>query len=104
MNIGQLNLDELDKPYAAVVQLRTQPAGVLHQVILRPDKVKQTMRTCSMGHAHKSAIIILGESLGDEVFGWQHPENIFIVAVLGAATPKGDTTLKSTQWEVAPLE
>ena len=89
MNIGQLNLDALDQPYFVIVQLRHQPAGVLHSVILRPDKVKQTMRTCSMGHQHKSAVIVFGESPGDQAAGWQYPENVYVVAVLGTAHEEG---------------
>lgn len=85
MNIGQLNLDQLDRAYCVVVQLRHQPPGVLHAVILRPDKVKQTMRQCSLGHPHKSAVIVLGETQGDQAAGWQYPENIHVVAVLGTA-------------------
>lgn len=97
MNIGQLNLDQLDQPYFVVVQLRHQPAGVLHAVILRPDKVKQTMRQCSMGHAHKSAVIVFGESPGDQAAGWQYPENVYIVAVLGRAVEENG------KWECQPL-
>ena len=98
MNVGRLNLDQLDQPYAAIVQLSTQPQGVLFQVILRPDKIKQTMRQCSLGHAHKSAVIVLGESTGDQGFGWQYPENIYVVAILGKAIQDGDL------WKVEPLE
>ena len=98
MNIGQLNLDQLDQAYFVVVQLRHQPAGVLHAVILRPDKVKQTMRQCSMGHAHKSAVIVFGESPGDQAAGWQYPENVYIVAVLGSAHEEDG------KWECRPLD
>ena len=97
MNIGPLNLDALDQPYFVVVQLRHQPPGVLHSVILRPDKVKQTMRTCSLGHSHKSAMIVFGESPGDQAAGWQYPENVHIVAVLGAAHEEGG------KWECHPV-
>ena len=97
MNIGQLNLDTLGQPYFVVVQLRHQPAGVLHAVILRPDKMKQTMRQCSMGHSHKSAVIVFGESPGDQAAGWQYPENVYIVAVLGAAVEEGG------KWECRPI-
>ena len=88
MNIGTLNLEELDRHYFCVIQLRHQQPGVLHSVILRTDKIRQTMRQCSMGHNHKSAIIVLGESLGDQAAGWQYPENIYVVAVLGEAIEK----------------
>ena len=88
MKIGNLNVEELDQPYFCVVQLRHQQPGVLHSVILRPDKIRQTMRQCSMGHHHKSAVIVLGETPGDQAAGWQYPENIYVVAVLGNAVEK----------------
>lgn len=96
MKPGNLNLEELDKPYYCVVQLRHQQPGVLHAVILRPDKVKQTMRQCSMGHNHKAAIIVLGETPVDQAAGWQYPENIYVVAVLGVAIEKDG------KWECVP--
>lgn len=98
MKIGALDLEELDQPYFAVVQLRHQPPGVLHAVILRPDKVKQTMRQCSLGHSHKSAVIVLGESAGDQAAGWQYPENVYVVALLGAAAE-----VEGGKWECRPL-
>ena len=96
MKIGNLNVEELDKPYFCVVQLRHQQPGVLHSVVLRPDKVKQTMRQCSMGHHHKAAIIVLGESPGDQAAGWQYPENVYVVAILGVAVEKDG------KWECVP--
>lgn len=96
MKIGQLDIEALDQPYYAVIQLRHQPPGVLHSVILRTDKVKETMRQCSMGHFHKSAVIVLGESTGDQAAGWQYPENVYIVAVLGKAVEQGG------QWTCEP--
>lgn len=98
MNIGPLNLDEIDQPYFCVVQLRHQPPGVLHSVILRPDKITQTMRQCSLGHPHKSAVIVLGESPGDQAAGWQYPENIHVVAVLGKAVETDG------KWECVPID
>ena len=85
MNAGPLDLAALDKPYFAVLQLRHQQPGVLLSAVLRPDKVKATTRQCSLGHAHESAIIVLGETPGDQAAGWQYPENIYVVAVLGEA-------------------
>jgi hypothetical protein len=82
MNIGQLNVEELDKPYYCVVQIRTQPPGVLHAVILRPDKVKE------IGGGVSKAIILLGESPGDQAAGWQYQENVYVVAILGKAVEK----------------
>lgn len=98
MNIGFLNVDDIDKPYYCIIQLKHQPPGVLHSVILRPDKIKQIMRTCSLGHAHKSAVIVLGETPGDQAAGWQYPENIYVIAVLGAAVERNG------KWECVPIE
>lgn len=98
MNIGQLQLSDLDQSYYCVVQLRHQSPGVMHSVILRPDKVKQTKRQCSMGHYHDSGVIVLGETPGDQFTGWQHPENIFVVAVLGKAVEK------DSKWICVPIE
>ena len=97
MNIGPLNLDQLDQPYFAVVQLRHQAPGVLHAVILRPDKVRKTERQCSLGHTHESAVIVLGESQGDQAAGWQYPENVYVVAVLGVAYEENGA------WQCRPL-
>lgn len=58
----------------AVVQLANQPKGVIHQVILSPEKVR-------------NGIIRLGEFPGDEIHGWQHLGNVEIVEVLGEALP-----------------
>lgn len=98
MNIGTLNVKDLDQAYFCAIQLRTQPPGVLHSVVLRPDKVKKTLRQCSMGHLHEGDVIVLGETPGDQAAGWQYPENIFVVAVLGAAIEKDG------KWECGPLE
>ena len=98
MNIGQLRVEEIDQPYFCVIQLRHQSPGVLHAVVLRPDKVKQTARQCSMGHLHGSTVIVLGETPGDQAAGWQYPENIYIVAVLGKAVETDG------KWECVPIE
>ena len=57
----------------AVVQVGTQPPGVLHQVILSPDKVKDGL------------LIRLGDFPGDEYTGWQFLRNVAVVQVLGKA-------------------
>ena len=98
MNVGTLSVKDIDQPYFCVIQLRTQTPGVLHSVILRPDKIKKTLRQCSMGHFHEGDVIVLGESAGDQAAGWQYPENIYVVAVLGAAVEKDG------KWECVPLE
>jgi hypothetical protein len=59
-------------PIVAVVQLTTQMQDVLHQVTLRPDKVK-------------GDLIRLGETPGDEANGWQRLGNVVIITVLGRA-------------------
>ena len=64
------------KPVVAVVQLSTQPPNVLHQVILRPDKVK-------------GDLIRLGETPGDEAHGWLRLGDVTVVCVLGDAVEKG---------------
>lgn len=97
MNLGQLNLDQLDQAYYAVLQLRHQQSGVLHACVLRPDKVRQTMRQCSLGHAHKSAVIVLGQTPGDQAAGWQYPENVIVIAILGTAHGENG------KWECRPL-
>ena len=104
INIGPLNLEQLEEPTVAVVQLRTQPPGVIHQVMLRPDKVKQTMRQCSLGHAHRSAVIMVGETQGDQASGWQFPENVLVVAVLGKGVCQGDAASQETPWDCVPFE
>jgi len=96
MKTGLLNVEDLDQPYYCIVQLKHQPPGVLHSVILRPDKISQTMRQCSMGHYHRSAVIVLGESPGDQAQGWQYPENIYVVSILGKAIETDG------KWECVP--
>ena len=63
------------KPVVAVVQLSTQPPNVLHQVILRPDKVK-------------GDLIRLGETPGDEANGWLRLGDVGVVCILGDAAEK----------------
>lgn len=66
-----LDLAQLKVPTCAVVQLATQPPGVLQQVTLRPDKVS------------KQKLIRLGETPGDEALCWIHPKNVLVVEILG---------------------
>lgn len=88
---GTLLGQELDQAYAAVIQLKTQKDGVLHCVSIRPEKI------------HKpSGLIRLGDSPGDEAAGWQHPANVFIVAVLGVAKIIG-TSPADFKTEITPL-
>lgn len=79
MKPGPLDLKALDKPYVCVIQLATQPKGVIHQVTLRPDKVKST------GKRATDAVIRLGETPQDEANGWVSPAHIHVLVVLGTA-------------------
>lgn len=72
---GVLSLDCIKENWFVIVQLKNQPHNVIHQVMLRPDKIHD-------------GLIRLGETPGDEITGWQYPENIEIVAVLGRAVEK----------------
>ena len=62
----------LDGPTCCVVQIKHQTAGVVHQVVLDPAKIKD-------------GLIRLGEWPGDEAFGWQMMGNIVVLLVLGRA-------------------
>ena len=85
MKIGILNLEDLDKDYVAIVQLRTQSPGVIHQAALRQDKIHD-------------GLIRLGETPGvDEVSGWQYPQNIAVIAILGTLHKTKDA------WECKPI-
>jgi len=80
---GPLDLSKLDKAYTCVVQLQTQPQGIIHQVTLRPDKIKDNL-------------IRLGETKGDEAAGWQFPNVIQIQSILGTAiiSKDGEVTVE----------
>ena len=72
MKTGQLDLQDLDRNYLCVVQLKHQQPGVIHQVTLRPDKIHD-------------GFIRLGETVDDEANGWQYPENIEVLSIIGVA-------------------
>ena len=55
-----------------MVQLKHQHAGVVHQVVLDPAKIKE-------------GLIRLGDWPGDEAVGWQFMQNITVLLVLGKA-------------------
>ena len=61
----------------AVVHVGTQQPGVLHQVVIDPEKLKGVKG---------AQIIRLGDYPGDEYCGWQRLDNIDVVEVLGVAT------------------
>lgn len=87
-----LNLDELKRPICAVVKLATQPAGVLQQVTLRPDKVSE------------GGLIRLGETRGDEARCWISPENVVVVEVLGEVECVGNPADEVAEWrQVGPV-
>ncbi len=85
MNPGLLDLADLAKGnYVAIVQQFSQREGVIHQVTLRGDKVT-------------NGLIRLGDTPGDELCGWNYPQNIAILAVLGEAVET------SGKWECRPI-
>ena len=73
----------IDKPIVAVIHMRTQPPGVIHQVTLRPDKMK-------------GLLIRLGETPNDEWNGWVYQADIEIIEKLGIAVQEGNT------WKCVP--
>ena len=85
-SMDTLNLADLDVSYHCMIQLLTQPRGIIHQVMLRPDKVK-------------NGLIRLGETPGDEAAGWQHPANIVVLSVLGMGKEAEDKS-----WTVTPVD
>ena len=94
LKLGQFRLDDLDRNYVAVVQLSTQTPHVIHQVTLRTDKICRSF---------PNAIIRLGETQGDELAGWQYPETISVVAILGHAVRRPVESGKPEQWDCVPI-
>ena len=94
MKAGPLDLADLAKRnYVAIVQHITQREGVIHQVTLRADKVF-------------NGLIRLGDTPGDELCGWNYPQNIRILAVLGEGAPDispGGTVCAATPWKCVPI-
>lgn len=86
-----LDLSQLKVATCAVVKLGTQPAGVLQQVVLRPDKVS------------RGGLIRLGDTVGDEAVGWLHPASVLVVEILGHATAIADDKVTVVPFE-APAE
>ena len=82
-------LGSFSEPICAVIHLSHQPHGVVHQVVLDPDKIKAT---------DDAVLIRLGEWPGDEARGWQLTDNIAVLAVLGRAAQKENVVT------VTPLE
>lgn len=75
----------------AIIQHFTQRDGVIHQVTLRPDKVKD-------------GLIRLGETPGDELAGWNYPKSITVVSVLGTGHRKTPPGTGGEDWECKPIE
>ena len=67
----------LTEPICCVVQLSHQALGVIHQVVLDPAKIKDSL-------------IRLGDWPGDQAHGWQVIGNVAVLAVLGRATRSED--------------
>ena len=65
-----LNLKDLKEPTVVILQSKTQPDGVVHQVTLDPAKVR-------------GPFVRLGDTKGDELNGWVFPANLYIHVVLG---------------------
>ena len=78
----------LKQPTCCVVQLRHQPQGVVHQVVLDPAKVR-------------GELIRIGDWAGDEAAGWQYLGNVRVILVLGIATRDSDSRAASVK--VAPI-
>ena len=94
LKLGQFRIEDLDRAYVVVVQLATQSKNVIHQVTLRPDKVHRSV---------PSPLIRLGETLGDEAAGWQYPENIIIVGILGHAVRRPLEPGQPERWDCVPI-
>lgn len=94
LKLGQFRVEDLDRAYVAVVHVATQSSGVLHQVTLRPDKVHQGV----------FPLIRLGETQGDEYAGWQQPENIVIIAILGHSVREPVEAGKPEMWKCVPIQ
>lgn len=73
----------LKEPTLCVVQLKHQTPGVVHQVVLDPQKMKD-------------GLIRLGEWPGDEANGWQLMDNIVVLAILGTVERVNETELRVT--------
>lgn len=80
-----VDLAKLDQSYVVVVQHFSQPKGVIHQVTLRPDKIRD-------------GLIRLGDTQGDELNGWNYPQSFKVISVLGTSHEKDG------KWECRPIE
>ena len=83
MKIGPFHLQDLDRDYICIIQIKHDPGGALRQATLRLDKVHD-------------GLIRLGETPNDEANGWQYPEHIEVISILGVAVQKDG------KWEARP--
>lgn len=72
MNLGLLNLEDLDRDYLCIIHLVFDLPPILRQVTLRRDQIHD-------------GLIRLGATPDDEANGWQYPETIEVKAILGVA-------------------
>lgn len=75
MKIGPLHLQDLDRNYLCIVQIKHDLGGALRQVTLRPEKIHD-------------GLIRLGETVLDEANGWMYPESIEVISIIGIAVYK----------------
>ena len=65
------------------MQIKHQAAGVIHQVVIDPAKIRD-------------GLIRLGEWPGDEANGWQYVDNLTVLLVLGKVELVSATELRVT--------
>ena len=71
------------EPTLCVVQLKHQPQGVVHQVVIDPAKIRD-------------GLIRLGDWPGDEAYGWQWIDNLTVLIMLGTVERVSATELRVT--------
>ena len=71
------------EPTLCVVQIKHQAAGVIHQVVIDPAKIRD-------------GLIRLGDWPGDEANGWQWIDNLTVLIMLGTVERVSATELRVT--------
>ena len=71
------------EPTLCVVQIKHQAAGVIHQVVIDPAKIRD-------------GLIRLGDWPGDEANGWQYVDNLTVLLVLGKVERVSNTEITVT--------
>ena len=66
-----------------MVQLKHQPQGVVHQVVIDPAKIRD-------------GLIRLGDWPGDEANGWQYVDNLTVLLVLGTVERVREAEMRVT--------